>query len=93
MSAVRTLLDDLSAGKIPLEQVAYDFRTRDWPVPPVTDRSYWETESDPDPPPHLPPGFPEVSAAFSRGDINRAQYTALARAAGDRIREQLGGTG
>jgi hypothetical protein len=85
-SEVTDLIDALTDGTMTLDEVAQRFRERSWPgrttVPPAT---YLElaTAAQQDPEPDVPGSFDDVTAAYDRGQLSRAQYRALAEAAAE----------
>jgi hypothetical protein len=86
---VKDLLDALHEGKMTLEDVAGEFKERIWPErrtpPPAT---YAELAADDlaDPDPYIPGSYDDVVAAYDRGRLTTAQYTALADAIAESIR-------
>jgi hypothetical protein len=86
VSDVTKMLDELIAGQKTVEEVAEDFRGRDWPVPtPTGSRTLEDVETRAlDDPPVEPEGsFAEVATYFYRHKIDLATYTTLATAAAE----------
>lgn len=88
---VTGLITALRHGSLSLEEVAQRFRERTWlrtrrPVP----TSYQEMAAAAleDPEPDVPGSFDEVTAAYDRGELTRAQYRALAEAVADSLRAE-----
>jgi hypothetical protein len=82
-SEVSDLIKALRDGTMTLEEVARRFRDRQWPrrgrpLP----ASYLEMASraQEDPEPYVHGSFDDVSAAFHRGDLSRAEYRVLSEA-------------
>jgi hypothetical protein len=89
------LIDALRDGSMTLEEVAQRFRERTWPGRPTPRfSSYVElaTAAISDPEPDLPGSFSEVTSAYDRGKLNRAQYRVLAEAAAEAMRREAGDT-
>ena len=89
------LIDALRDGTMTLEEVAQRFRERTWPGRPTPrPSSYIELASAAisDPEPDLPGSFSEVTSAYDRGRLNRAQYRVLAEAAAEAMRREAGDT-
>lgn len=85
-SDVTDLIDALRDGSMTLEEVAQRFRERTWPGRPTPrPSSYVElaTAAISDPEPDLPGSFSEVTSAYDRGKLNRAEYRVLAEAAAE----------
>jgi len=91
---VTDLIDALHNGSMTLEEVAQRFRERSWPGRPTPrPTSYIElaTAAISDPEPDQPGSFSEVTTAYDRGQLNRAQYRVLAEAAAEAMRRERGG--
>src|SRR6185437_602881 len=91
---VTDLIDALHNGTMTLEEVAQRFRERSWPGRPTPrPTSYIElaTAAISDPEPDQPGSFSEVTTAYDRGQLNRAQYRVLAEAAAEAMRRERGG--
>jgi hypothetical protein len=96
-SEVRDLITALRTGDMTLDEVATRFRVRKWQKTrgPAT-RTYEEMADAAlsDPSANVPGSFDEVTAAYDRGEITRAQYRTLAHAVADAINaEGRGGEG
>ncbi len=98
---VTELIAALRNGSLSFEEVAQRFRERTWPrTRKPAPSSYLEMAANAleDPEPDVPGSFDEVTAAYDRGELTRAQYRALAEAvadslrAEDRRREEQGGS-
>src|SRR2546430_13321298 len=90
-SEVAELIMALKTGTMSLDQVAQRFRERSWPDQPApTPASYLElaAAAQQDPPPDVPGSFDDVTAAYDRGDLSRAEYRVLATAAAESMRSQ-----
>ena len=88
---VTELIAALRNGSLSLEEVAERFRERTWPrTRKPAPASYLEMAADPleDPQPDVPGSFDEVTAAYDRGELTRAQYRALAEAVADSLRAE-----
>jgi len=91
---ITELIDALRDGSMTLEEVAQRFRERSWPGRPTPrPTSYIElaTSAISDPEPDLPGSFSEVTSAYDRGQLNRAEYRVLAEAAAESMRHESGG--
>jgi hypothetical protein len=91
---VTELIMALRTGTMSLDQVAQRFRERSWPDQPApTPTSYLElaAAAQQDPAPDVPGSFDDVTAAYDRGDLSRAEYRVLAEAAAESMRSQSGG--
>lgn len=91
---VTDLIEALRNGSMTLEEVAQRFRERSWPGRPTPrPTSYIElaTAAISDPEPDQPGSFSEVTTAYDRGQLNRAQYRVLAEAAAEAMRRESGG--
>ncbi len=90
-SEVSDLIKALRDGTMTLEEVARRFRDRQWPrrrrSPPA---SYLEmaASAQEDPGPYVPGSFDDVSAAFHRGDLSRAEYRVLSEAVAESKRTE-----
>jgi hypothetical protein len=97
---VTELIAALRNGSLSLEEVSERFRERTWPrTSKPAPASYLEMAADAleDPQPDVPGSFDEVTAAYDRGELTRAQYRTLAeavalslRAEDQRLEEQGG---
>ena len=78
---VADLMTALRDGRLSLDEVVRRFQRRSWPTTrrPVPD-SYAELAEQQDPAADVPGSFDEVTAAYDRGEITKAQYRALAQA-------------
>jgi hypothetical protein len=80
---VTELITALREGTLTLDEVAQRFRERTWPgrTNPLPS-TYLElaAAAQQDPEPDIPGSFDEVTAAYDRGELTRAQYRALAEA-------------
>ena len=88
---VTELIAALRNGSLSLEEVAERFRERTWPrTRKPTPASYLEMAADAleDPQPDVPGSFDEVTAAYDRGELTRAQYRALAEAVAHSLRTE-----
>lgn len=81
MSDVTDLLDRLTAGTTTLDDVARAFETHTWPTPPSDEERNAAALRNDDPEPSPEGSFDEVAAAYINGEIDDAQYAALAEAA------------
>ena len=91
-SEVTNMICALKEGTLTLEQVAQKFRERSWPEPNRPEQqSYQElaVRALDDPDPYVPGSFDDVSAAYHRGDLSRAEYRVLAAAATDSINAEV----
>ena len=79
MATVREVLDQLIEGEITTEEAADEFAFIDWPDP-VRKTTVEEIERDPDPAVPDDGGFFAVTEAYSVGQLDDAQYAALAEA-------------
>lgn len=90
-SEVSDLIKALRDGTMTLEEVARQFRGRQWPrrrqSPPA---SYLEmaASAQEDPEPYVPGSFDDVSAAFHRGELSRAEYRVLSEAVAESKRAE-----
>ena len=90
-SEVSDLIKALRDGTMTLDEVAQRFRDRQWPrrrrPPPAT---YLEmaARAQEDPEPYIPGSFDDVSAAFHRGDLSRAEYRVLSEAVAESKRAE-----
>jgi hypothetical protein len=88
---VTELIAALRNGSLSLDEVAQRFRERIWPrTRKPAPASYLEMAADAleDPQPDIPGSFDEVTAAYDRGELTRAQYRALAEAVADSLRAE-----
>ena len=88
---VAELLAALHDGRMSVEEVADRFRQRSWPRRhTTTPRTHQEIAQDAlqDPDELIPDSFDEVAAAFYRGDISRSDYSVLADAAAESMRQE-----
>jgi len=88
---VTELIAALRNGSLSLEEVAERFRERTWPrTRKPAPASYLEMAADAleDPQPDVPGSFDEVTAAYDRGELTRAQYRALAEAVAHSLRTE-----
>jgi hypothetical protein len=86
VSEVTDLIDSYKAGELTLDELAQRFRARKWPVikrPPPSSYLEMAARAQEDPRPRVPNSFDDVKRAYSRGDITREEYDALA----DAVRE------
>lgn len=91
---VTQLIDALHDGSMSLQEVAQRFRERAWPgrpTPRPTSYAELATAAIIDPEPDLPGSFSEVTSAYDRGQLNRAEYRVLAEAAAEAMRRASGG--
>lgn len=101
ITEVTELIAALRNGSLSLEEVAERFRERTWPrTRKPAPANYLEMAADAleDPQPDVPGSFDEVTAAYDRGELTRAQYRTLAEAvahslcAEDQRLEEQGGS-
>src|SRR5450755_88357 len=88
---VTNLLIALRDGTMTIDQVAEHFRQRAWPRTRGPEpQTYLELASavEQDPGPDVPGSFEEVASAYRRGELSRADYRVLARAAADSLRDE-----
>jgi hypothetical protein len=88
---VTELIAALRNGSLSLEEVAERFRERTWPrTRKPAPASYLELAADAleDPRPDVPGSFDEVTTAYDRGELTRAQYRALAEAVAESLRTE-----
>jgi hypothetical protein len=83
VSDVTSVIDDLHAGRITLDQAAGEFRGRQWPVRPRHPGGPLEADAAGDIEPEPDGGFAEVEHAYHTGLISDAQYQQLAEAAAE----------
>lgn len=77
------LISALRDGSMSLDEVAQRFRERSWPrirVRRPTNYLELAAAAEEDPPPIVPGSFDQVSAAYRRGYMTRAQYEVLLQA-------------
>lgn len=88
-SEVTDLIAALRAGTLTLDEVADRFRHRSWPrtrrPAPTTPAEMAESL---DPEPDVPGSYDDLTAAYDRSEITRAQYRTLVEAAADSIRAE-----
>jgi hypothetical protein len=92
MSDVTDLLDQMIAGDVDVDDVAKQFRDRDWPTRPAPQSEDFEDAaakemSDAEPQPEG--SFAEVVAYFNRGKLDLSTYGTLATAAAESINARL----
>jgi hypothetical protein len=90
-SEVSDLIKALRDGTMTLDQVAQRFRERQWPRrrrPPPASYLDMAARALEDPEPYVPGSFDDVSAAFHRGDLSRAEYRVLSGAVADSKRAE-----
>jgi hypothetical protein len=90
-SEVSDLIKSLRDGTLTLEQVAQRFRERQWPRrrrPPPASYLEMAARAQEDPEPYVPGSFDDVSAAFHRGDLSRAEYQVLSEAVAESKRTE-----
>jgi hypothetical protein len=88
---VSDLIKALRDGTMTLDQVAQRFRERKWPRrrrPPPTNYLEMASRAQEDPEPYISGSFDDVSAAFHRGDISRAEYRVLSEAVAESKRAE-----
>jgi hypothetical protein len=83
VSEVTDLIDSYLAGDLTLDELAQQFRSREWPstMPPAPS-SYLEmaARAQEDPRADVPNSYDEVTAAYARGDLSREEYDVLSDA-------------
>jgi hypothetical protein len=85
------LIAALRNGSLSLEEVSERFRERTWPrTRKPAPASYLQMAADAleDPQPDVPGSFDEVTAAYDRGELTRAQYRTLAEAVAHSLRAE-----
>jgi hypothetical protein len=90
-SEVSDLINALRDGTMTLDEVAQQFRQRQWPRrmwPPPESYLEMAARAQEDPEPYVPGSFDDVSAAFHRGDLSRAEYQVLSEAVAESKRIQ-----
>jgi hypothetical protein len=90
-SEVSDLIKALRDGTMTLEQVAQRFRERQWPRrrrPPPASYLEMAARAQEDPEPYVSDSFDDVSAAFHRGDLSRAEYQVLSDAVAESKRDE-----
>jgi hypothetical protein len=93
VSDVTDSLQALAGGTASLDDVAGQFRQRQWPVQLASQSPADAVAADAaDPEPEPDGGFGEVEAAFTAGTITHEQYATLAAAAAEGIANQMGTT-
>jgi hypothetical protein len=88
---VTELIAALRNGSMSLEEVAQRFRERSWPrtsKPAPTSYLEMAAAALEDPEPDVPGSFDEVTAAYDRGELTRAQYRVLAEAVAESLRAE-----
>jgi hypothetical protein len=90
-SEVSDLIKALRDGTMTLDEVAQRFRDRQWPRrkrPPAATYLEMAARAQEDPEPYVPGSFDDVSAAFHRGDLSRAEYRVLSEAVAESKRAE-----
>jgi hypothetical protein len=90
-SDVTDMINAFRGGAMTLEQIAQRFRERSWPRRTTSmPTTYLElaAAAQQDPEPDLPGSIDEVTAAYDRGDLTRAQYRVLTEAAAESMRAE-----
>lgn len=85
-SEVGELLAALQNGTLTLDEVTQRFREHTWPgQSSALPKTYLDlaAAAQQDPEPDVPGSFDEVTAAYDRGELSRAEYRALAEAAAE----------
>jgi hypothetical protein len=88
---VSDLIKALRDGTMALDEVAQRFRERKWPRrrrPPPDSYLEMAARAQEDPEPYIPGSFDDVSAAFHRGDLSRAEYRILSEAVAESKRAE-----
>jgi hypothetical protein len=83
VSEVTDLIDSYKAGELTLDELAQRFRTRRWPAvmpPPPTSYLELAARAQEDPRPRVPNSYDDVTTAYARGDLTRAEYDLLSDA-------------
>lgn len=83
------VLDWLEKGRITTDQAAARIRAMKFPVPPdktVFQQQLGDANGDPEPP--QAGSFFAISSAYAAGKITEEQYTVLAQAAAEAMRDQ-----
>jgi hypothetical protein len=91
---ITDLLEALRNHAMTLEDVAQRFRDRSWPgrtTPRPTGHFERAKSALEDPEPDLPGSFSEVTTAYDRGELTRAEYRVLAEAAAEAMRRGSAG--
>ena len=91
---ITDLLEALSSHRMTLDEVAQRFRDRSWPgrtTPRPTSHFERAKSALEDPEPDLPGSFSEVTTAYDRGELTRAEYRVLAEAAAEAMRRDSTG--
>ncbi len=90
-SEVSELIVALRAGTLTLDEVADQFRRRNWPrTRSQQPRSYpsMAAAAQADPGVSVPGSIDDLTAAYDRGEISRQQYRTLAHAVADAINNE-----
>jgi hypothetical protein len=90
-SEVSDLIKALRDRTMTLDEVAQRFRDRQWPRrrrPPPASYLEMAARAQEDPEPYVPGSFDDVSAAFHRGDLSRAEYRVLSEAVAESKRAE-----
>lgn len=91
---VKDLLNALHEGNITLDEVAQNFRARNWPRRQKSNpASYVDMAAAElqDPDPYIPGSFDDVAAAYHQKKITRDQFRALSEAVADAQRAEDAG--
>jgi hypothetical protein len=83
LSEVTDLIDSYKAGQLTLNELAQRFRDRHWPTttpPPPSSYLEMAERAQEDPRPSVPNSYDDVTAAYARGDLTRAEYDLLSDA-------------
>lgn len=88
---VAELLDALRDGRVTVDEVAQQFRTRRWPrrrrAEPTTFMELAARELE-DPDPYIPGSFDDVAAAYHQKKITRDQFRILSEAVAEAQRAE-----
>lgn len=90
-SEVSDMLEALRDGTLSLDQVAQNFREREWPRrrrPPAASYLEMADRAQEDPSPYVPGSFDDVAAAFHRGDLSGDEYRVLSEAVAESKRAE-----
>jgi hypothetical protein len=88
---VTEMIAALRNGSLTLDEVAQRFRERTWPhtkKPAPTSYQEMAAAALEDPEPDVPGSFDDVTAAYDRGELTRAQYRTLAEAVAESLRAE-----